>query len=132
MHDNRQIMQRAFDALAVGDSRPFLNLLADDVSWRVMGQTPWSRTYRGKPSVLQDLLRVLGERLADRYRATADLILADGDHVVVQARGQTTTKTGKPYNNEYCFVYKLENGLITEVTEYLDTELVVAALSDEP
>ena len=127
---NREIVQRAFEALSLGDSRPLLGILSEDVSWRVMGHTPWSGIYRGKESVVRDLLRELGARLAGRYKATADLILADGAHVVVQARGHATTRAGKAYDNEYCFVYKLENGLVTEVTEYLDTELVVAALGD--
>ena len=71
----------------------------------------------------------LRARLADRYRASAQRIIADGDYVVVQARGEATTKDGSPYNNEYCFVYRMENGKIREVTEYLDTELVTQALA---
>jgi len=96
-----------------------------------MGTTPWSKTYAGKQSVLTDLLGELRTRLADRYRATALLMIAEGDRVVVQARGQATTKRGAPYNNEYCFIYRMENGLIYEVTEYLDTELLTSALGDE-
>jgi ketosteroid isomerase-like protein len=103
--------------------------LADDVRWTVRGRTPWSKTYVGKASVLADLLVPLGERLADRYRANADLVLADGDHVVVAARGQATTRSGLAYDNEYCFIYRLAGGMITEVTEYLDTELVTEVLS---
>jgi ketosteroid isomerase-like protein len=37
------------------------------------------------------------------------------------------TKTGKPYNNTYCNVFKVVGGKIKEITEYLDTELVTAA-----
>jgi ketosteroid isomerase-like protein len=48
--------------------------------------------------------------------------------VVVQARGDAVTKAGAPYDNEYCFIYRVEDGSIREVTEYLDTELVTSAL----
>jgi ketosteroid isomerase-like protein len=126
--DNKTLIQHVFDELAKANSRPLFELMADDVTWRVMGQTKWSGTYSGKENVLA-LLRQLGVRLADRYRATAERILADGEYVVVQARGQATTKAGAPYNNEYCFVYRLENGAIKEVTEYMDTELVTSALT---
>ncbi len=125
---HREVIQRTFEALAAGDSRPLLDLLADDVTWRVMGRTPWSRTYRGKESVLNDLLRHLGARLSGRYKATADRIIAEGEYVVVQATGNAITKAGVPYNNEYCFIYRFEDGSIREVTEYLDTELVTSAL----
>lgn len=127
--DNRQLIQRVFEEMATGNSRPFVELLAEDASWTVKGRTPWSRTYRGKAAILTDLLGQLRARLADRYRATAERVLADGDYVVVQATGQATTRAGAPYNNEYCFVYRMQDGLIKEVTEYLDTELVTNALS---
>ena len=39
-----------------------------------------------------------------------------------------TTKSGKPYNNEYCWVFRLDGGRIKEVTEYMDTQLAEAAL----
>ena len=36
------------------------------------------------------------------------------------------TKSGKAYNNTYAQVFRLENGKVQQVTEYLDTELVNA------
>lgn len=130
--DNKHIIQGAFDELALANSRPLVDLLADDATWTVMGRTRWSGTYRGKETILRDLLGELRARLADRYRATAQRVIADGDYVVVQARGQATTRAGTPYNNEYCFVYRLVDGRIKEVTEYLDTELVTQALTPAP
>jgi ketosteroid isomerase-like protein len=129
--DNRALLRRIFAALSTGDSRPFVDAMADEVAWTVTGHTPWSATYRGKPAVL-GLLRQLGAQLAERYRATAELILADGDHVVVQARGHATTRAGMAYDNEYCFIFQLRDGRIVEVIEYLDTELVVLALQPPP
>jgi ketosteroid isomerase-like protein len=126
--ENKQRIERMFDALSNADSRPFVELMADDISWTVMGRTRWSGTYRGKSAVLTELLGVLRARLADRYRATAQRIIAEGPFVVVEARGVATTKDGRPYNNEYCFIYRMEDGKIREVTEYLDTELVTSAL----
>src|SRR5881394_127601 len=104
--DNKQLIARVFEEMAAGNSRPFVELLADDVVWNVMGQTKWSGAYRGKSAVLTDLLGQLRARLADRYRATAQRIIAEGPYVVVQARGEATTTAGMPYNNEYCFVYR--------------------------
>ena len=129
MEENRQLLQRIFQEMSMGDSRPFVSALADDVTWKVMGRTQWSGTYRGKQTVLNELLRQLQSRLADRYRASADRIIAEGPYVVVQAHGQAMTTAGTPYNNEYCFIYRIENGQIKEVTEYLDTDLLKTAFS---
>ena len=60
----------------------------------------------------------------------AHRFIADEDYVVVEARGRNTTKDGVPYNNIYCYVFHLANGKLQEMTEYLDTELVTAALGD--
>lgn len=127
-NDNKHLIQRIFSELSVGNSRAFVDHLADDVSWIVMGRTPWSKTYHGKHAVLTELFGELRSRLADRYRATADRVIAEGDLVVVQAHGEATTKSGHPYNNDYCFIYRIVDGTIKEVTEYLDTELVASAL----
>jgi ketosteroid isomerase-like protein len=49
--------------------------------------------------------------------------------VVIQCHGRVTTKTGKPYNNTYCYVCRMADGKMRELTEYLDTELVATALA---
>ena len=54
--------------------------------------------------------------------------IADGDYVAVEAQGQNTTKGGVAYNNKYCFVFRVANGKLLEVTEYMDTQLVTMAL----
>ena len=68
--------------------------------------------------------------IADRIRTTAHQFIAEGDHVVVEARGNNVTKAGLPYNNAYCFVVRLTDGKLREITEYMDTELVSAVLGD--
>jgi ketosteroid isomerase-like protein/uncharacterized glyoxalase superfamily protein PhnB len=121
-------MQHVFAELAAGNSRPFVDVLADDVRWTIVGKTKWSRSYDGKKAVLEELLGPLRERLADRVTVTAHRFIADEDCVVVEASGEATTKSGRPYNNSYCWIFRLAGGKVSELTEYLDTELVTTAL----
>ena len=93
-----------------------------------MGTTPWSRTYDGKAAVLGELLGPLRQRLLRSVKVTPTRILADEDCVVVEARGEATTKNGRPYNNTYCWIFRLDGGKVHEITEHLDTELVATAL----
>ena len=67
-------------------------------------------------------------QLAGRLKVTAHRFIADGAHVVVEGRGQATTKAGQAYNNTYCWIYRLTDGKVQEVTEYMDTKLVADAL----
>jgi len=54
--------------------------------------------------------------------------IAEGNYVVVECRGNVTTKAGVLYNNRYCWVCRIGEGKLQELTEYCDTELITAAL----
>jgi ketosteroid isomerase-like protein len=78
--------------------------------------------------VLDELMAPLFAQFADRYTNTADRMVSEGDFVVVECHGRVATKAGKPYDNRYCYVCRLDGGKLRELTEYLDTELVATAL----
>jgi ketosteroid isomerase-like protein len=126
--ENKQLMQRIFAGLAEGDGRLLIDSLADDFRWTLIGTTEWSGTYHGKQAVVDDLLRPLFAQFGTRYTNTAQLFIAEGDHVVVECRGRVTTKDGDPYDNTYCWVCRIIDGRLQELTEYCDTDLIAKAL----
>ena len=126
--ENKRLMQYAFDELANGNGRPLMGLLGEDVRWTIIGTTAWSRSYEGVQAVREELMRPLFAQFTDRYTNEATRIIAEGDLVVIECQGSATAKGGKPYNQTYCYVCRLAEGKVRELTEYLDTELVTAAL----
>ena len=129
--ENKQLMQEIFAGLSQGDSRLFVEHMTDDFRWHVSGSSRWSRTYDGKQAVLSELFGALRKRITGRIKTIPERFIADGEFVVVQARGDNTTVAGKPYNNRYCFVFRVTDGKLREVTEYMDTELVRTALDSD-
>jgi uncharacterized protein len=127
---NKRLMQEIFAGLAKGDGKPFRDRLADDVRWILTGTTKWSRTYEGKRAVIDQLLRPLFAQFADQYVNTAHRFIAEDEYVVVECRGSVTTKSGKPYNNSYCWVCRIADGKLKEITEYMDTELAATVLGE--
>ena len=123
--DNKRLMQRVFEELEHGNSPALIEVLADDVEWHVTGTTKFSKTYRGKATLMNELVGPLFSQLAEPFVMTADRFIADDNYVVVETRGKATTKSGRPYNNKYCWVFRIEEGKVKEVTEYMDTQLVV-------
>jgi uncharacterized protein len=121
--ENKQLMQEIFARVAVGDGSLFVEHLADDVVLRVSGRYSWSRTFIGKQSVLRDLFGVVRERTTGARKTIPLRFIAEGDVVVVEARGEMTSKVGVPYNNEYCLIYRLRDRKIIEITEYQDSAL---------
>lgn len=125
--DNKATIRNNFAELAKGNGEPLVASLAPDIQWTIIGQTVLSKTFNGKPAVLE-FLGQFRESLVDGHiHIHVDNLLADGDYVVAQGHGEAMTHRGVPYNNTYCWVYRFENGLITAITEYLDTELVTRA-----
>ena len=135
--DNKKLMQEIFAAAgnpdpAVRDRSLFVASLADDAIWTVTGQYSWSRTFTGKQSILDDLHGHVRSRLVERARTIAHRFIADGDCVVVEARGDNVTKAGVRYDNDYCLVFRLKHGRIKEVREYCDSVLTERALGPFP
>jgi ketosteroid isomerase-like protein len=127
--ENKQLLQNIFAALARSDARPFVDAMADDFRWTMIGSNKWARTYAGKAAVVGELFVALRAKM-DRITTVAHRFIADGDHVAVEARGANATKDGRPYCNSYCFVFRVADGKLAELTEYMDSELVTAVLGD--
>jgi len=125
---HKELLATVFAETAKGNGRPFVEALADGVSWTIIGTTPWSRTYVGKRAVLKELLGPLNAQLADGNTITASRIIGEGDLVVVEGRGHNRTKTGKAYANSYCWVFRFQDNKVIELTEYADTALIESAL----
>ena len=126
--NNKQMMQDIFVELAKGNGKPLVNAMADDFCWIFPGNSTWAGTWRGKKAVMENLIQPLFARFADTYTNEAHRFIADGEYVVVECRGKVMTKAGKPYNNHYCYVCRIVDGQLRELTEYMDTELAAAVL----
>jgi ketosteroid isomerase-like protein len=127
--NNRKLMQDIFAGLEQGDGKLFVTSMAQDFCWHIIGSTTWSGSYRGKSEVRERLLKHLFARFAGRYTNHALRIIADGAYVAVECRGKVNTVSGDPYNNTYCWVCRIENGQLQELTEYMDTALVNSVLA---
>ena len=127
-HKNKAMLTTVFEETARGNGRPFLDALADDVRWTIIGSTPWSKTYVGKASVIDDLLRPLGRQLGGSSVIRPLRLVAEDDYVVVQATGHNKTTSGTPYENQYCWVIRVRGGKIAELTEYADTQHIATVL----
>ncbi|MDT0301266.1 nuclear transport factor 2 family protein [Streptomonospora wellingtoniae] len=126
---NRELLEKAYAALAEGDTGPWAACLHEDVVWTVIGTSPWSGTYNGRQAVLTELLGPLQAQLAPDAKVTPRAFTAEGDRVVVEAAGPgNRTATGRAYENEYCWVFRMEKGRAVQVKEYSDTELMAAVL----
>ena len=125
--ENKKLIQDMFAELSKGNAPAFLNAMADNVRFTIIGTTKYSGTFNGKQELINKVLQPLTAQLEGGLTITPENFIAEGDFVAMQARGKSSTKSGKSYDNTYCQVFRIAGGKVQEVTEYLDTELVTSA-----
>ena len=122
--DHKQRVREVMGAMSQRRVAPPVEAMAEDVSWRWMGVNQWSRTFEGKQMVVDKLFGGATETLGPSSSTEVHGIHADGDCVVVEHSGRNEVSDGRRYDNNYCWVFRFQDGLIQEVREYLDTQLV--------
>ncbi len=120
---NKAMMQGIFEAIVRGDRAPYRDAMHDDLVMQVMGSSTWSQTVRGKAKVLDVYFGYVNARLSARHPTRPFRILADEDWVIVEAKGDMIATDGRPYRNDYCLHYRIVDGRIAEMKEYMDTVL---------
>ena len=131
--ENKALIQRIFTDSENRAGSSLLDLMAEDVCWTITGHGSWARTFEGRDAVVNGLLAYVRSLFRDRLRTKAFNFIADGDFVVVEAKGDGNfTHQDQRYDNEYCLVFRLENGRIKHIKEYLDSLLVEKVLGPWP
>jgi uncharacterized protein len=126
----RKRLEFIFSETASGNWQPFVDALAEDAEWSVIGSTGWSKTYRGKPQIMSDLFAPLRRVLTAPRKSHALHMIAEGNMVAVQGQGTNTTRDGRRYENTYCWIFAFREGKVAAVTEYADTELMRSVLGE--
>src|SRR3979490_2115134 len=129
---NKKLVQQVFADSANRSGTTFADNLAEDASWVVTGQYSWSHEFRGREAIQNGLMGHFRSFFAERPRTVAFNFIADGDYVAVEARGDNITKAGLRHDNQYCPLFRIENGKIKQIKEYCDSTLVERVLGPFP
>lgn len=125
--ENKELVRGFFGDIAKGNIEGALGRMAEDVRFTLIGTTKLSGVFTSRKEFVDRVMAPLGAQLEGALTITVDNMIAEGDNVVVQSHGKSSTRKGIPYNNTYCQIFRIEGGKIKEMTEYLDTELVTRA-----
>lgn len=128
--ETRKLVETVFKAYEAGSLDAFFDSVADDVRWTVVGNHPLSGTFTSKQDFIEKRFEKLKGRLEQPPTCSVTRITVENNVAVVEFQGKATTVTGRPYNNWYCWVLTVANGRIAEMTNYLDSMLVVELFAD--
>jgi len=115
---NKQIIEQMFVAQLTNDMDTYSRILADDLQWKIM-QAGLERP-RSKTEMI-DMLQGVHRSLSGKWTKEAVHMVAEGDYVACEAVAMMELANGNVYNQTYHYVYRLREGQVFEVREYVDT-----------
>ena len=121
---NKEIVTHIFTELSQGNDKPLLESMSDDMQWNWMGSGQLSKSFVGKSEVVNELWHSVRTTIKQPYMVEVHRITGDNDYFAIEMTGRNTTYTGKVYENKYCWICHIKNGKLSEINEYMDTELV--------
>jgi ketosteroid isomerase-like protein len=122
--ESAQVVRSALAAFNAGDSEAFLEHFRDDMRFWMNGSHPLSGPVEGKAAFVE-LVGKVAAGLSEMIKLEVLNLLPAGDWVVAECQGTATTASGTPYENRYCFLWRVENGKLVEFKEYNDSALVI-------
>ena len=125
---NKQLVIAAWKVFATRDADRIRDVFTPDAEWLAPAGNATARALDGTHHLVgrERIVRFLAEEFGTVFVANVSTefggCYADGDTVVVEMRLRATLAHGGHYDNEYCLVFELEQGLIKRVREYMDTQ----------
>jgi ketosteroid isomerase-like protein len=120
---SRRLVLDYFEAMGARDETTLERVLAEAVEWSPSPSAPMEgRPYIGREAVLAAMQRE-GARFFDLTTGHSEMgkIVADGDTVVVMLKFSCTTQRGRPYSNDYIWVFTCADDQIVKMDELTDT-----------
>ncbi|MGA2411555.1 MAG: nuclear transport factor 2 family protein [Candidatus Binataceae bacterium] len=117
---NTELVTRTWQAVSKGDAATALANMSDEISWVIPGHLAnVSGLKRGKEAVgkfVSGITQAFPKGLNSEIRK----VHAAGDVVIVELTNRGVAFNGKDYENEYCFIFEIENDKIRRIREYVD------------
>lgn len=127
---NKQLVMTAWRAFATRDPDRVRAVFTPDAEWLAPAHNATALALDGTHHLVgrERIVRFLTSEFETVFVADVTIdfrgVYADGDSdtVIVEERMQATLANGGHYDNDYCFIFEMENGRIRRVREYMDTQ----------
>lgn len=117
---NRTLVADAFTAWRDGSGSPY-DLLADDVSWTIVGRSDASKTYPSREAFMREVIRPFNARMRERLQPTIRNLYVDGDAVVIFFEASGVASDGETYTNTYAWFWEMRDGRVVKAHAFFDS-----------
>ena len=126
---NKDFVKRTWETLLGGNVEAALANFSDEATWFLTGKLEGVSGLKTGKEAVRVFLAGVTQAFPGGLKTEFKKAYGEGDTVIVELVNRGTSATGKPYENEYCFVFELAAGKIRAIREYVDLEKVKIALS---
>jgi hypothetical protein len=124
---NIRLIAGFFESIRNGDVPGATGILATDVDWLESGLAPLGGRYRGRESVVRDVLIPFVGQFTE-FSATPERFIDAGDEVIACGVYRGTLKSsGRRAEARFMNLFKVRHGVVTCVEQLADTAHFVAA-----
>ncbi|WCM93662.1 nuclear transport factor 2 family protein [Acidovorax sp. NCPPB 2350] len=128
MATNLDIIRATYEGSAQDNGKNLLAVLAPDATWTEAAGFPYAGTYVGPEQIVAGVFHRLGTEW-EGYQARVHTYLADGDRVAAfGVYSGTYRKTGRAMTATFAHLYRLQDGRIVSMEQYVDSHKVQEAL----
>lgn len=130
MGSNLDIIRATYEGASEDNGKKLLAALAPNATWTEAAGFPYAGTYTGPEAITANVFQRLATEWID-YRAEVHTYLADGDQVAAfGVYSGTYRKTGKAMTATFAHLYRLKDGKIVSMEQYVDSAMVRQAFAD--
>ena len=128
MPTHLDIIRSTYEGTSEDNGRNLLAVLAPDASWTEAAGFPYAGTYIGAEAIVAGVFKRLATEW-EGYQARVHTYLADGDRVAAfGVYSGTYRATGKAMTATFAHLYRLREGKIVSMEQFVDSHPVQLAL----
>ena len=117
---NIELITRTWQLIVKGDADAALANMSDEISWVIPGHLAnVSGLKRGKDDV-RKFIAGIKTAFPEGLKPEIRKVHAAGETIIVELTNRGKAFNGKDYENEYCFIFEIENNKIRRIREYVD------------
>ncbi|MFN7155824.1 MAG: nuclear transport factor 2 family protein [Acidovorax sp.] len=129
MTTSLDIIRATYEGPSEENGKNLLAALAPEATWTEAAGFPYAGTYTGPDAIIANVFQRLATEWIG-YSAKVHTYLADGDRVAAfGVYSGTYRATGKAMTATFAHLYRLKDGKIVSMEQYVDSAMVRAALN---
>ena len=126
---NVEIIRSTYEGSSEQNGKNLLAVLAQDAKWTEAAGFPYAGTYIGAEEISSKVFHRLATEWS-AYRVKVHTYLSDGDQVAAfGVYSGVYLDTGKSMSASFAHLYRLKEGKIVSMEQYVDSAMVHRAMS---